>query len=81
MSVSSRDGPLLEDCVSRDGEIEDAPVADIGDGGLTTTVVVVMVVVVVVVLVKKKKKRKKKRKKKTADILVGAALRYFCWWG
>lgn len=73
-SISSGDGPLLEDRISRDSD-EDASAADVGGGGLTATVVVVMVVVVVVVVpVKKKKKRKKKRKKKTADILVGAAL-------
>jgi len=61
-SIFEGDSLLLEDCVSRDGEIEDAPVVGIGGDGLATAA---MVMVVVVVLVPVKKRKKKKRKKKT----------------
>ncbi|TGZ39757.1 hypothetical protein DBV15_09689 [Temnothorax longispinosus] len=62
------DGLFYEDRVSRDGEIEDAPVAGVGDDSLATAAMVMVVVVVVLVPVKKRKKKKKKRKKKTTYI-------------
>lgn len=79
-AFSGRDDLLPEDRVSRDGEVEDAPVAGVGDGGLAAAavvvvmVVVVVVVVVVVLLLVPVKKRKKKRKKKTAHVGGGSSL-------
>lgn len=71
-AFSGRDGLLPEDRVSRDGEVEDAPVAGVGGGGLAAAAMVVTVVVVVVLV--PVKKRKKKRKKKTVYVGGGSSL-------
>lgn len=81
-SIFEGDGLHLEDRVSRDGEIVDAPIAGVGGDGLVTTAMVMVVVVVVLVPVKTRKK--KKRKKKTAYIGGGSSLLYspeLHWWG
>jgi len=54
---SEGNGSFSEDRVSRDNEIEDAPVAGVGGDGLVAAAMVMVVVVVVLVLVKKKKKK------------------------
>lgn len=56
---NEEDDSFPEDRVSRDGEVEDAPVAVVSGDGLAAAAMVMVVVVVVLVPVKKRKKKKK----------------------